>query len=131
MALEYDKVNFKYCFIISRNYSLLSFGIEAEEEEEEIDSLNERFSAKGKSSHDLTSDPKLSSEAVEVDPTKKRDKDKPTKQESESDKEQNSEDDSLPAAELARFVCYFVESLMVFFVDNLSLKLNFVVVGVA
>jgi len=45
----------------TKNYKLLSFGEEAEEEEEEVSEVNKKFSGKGKSSHDLTSDPKLSS----------------------------------------------------------------------
>jgi len=51
----------------TKNYSLLSFGEEAEEEEEEVDSLKQKFSGRGKSSHDLTHDPKLSTELA-VDP---------------------------------------------------------------
>lgn len=44
-----------------KNYSLLSFGEEAEEDEAEVDAIAEEFRRKGKSSHDLTKDPKLSS----------------------------------------------------------------------
>lgn len=37
----------------SRNFKLLSFGAEAEEDEEEFNKLNEQFSGKSKSSHDV------------------------------------------------------------------------------
>lgn len=51
--------------VLSRNLKLLSFGEEAEEEEEAVD-ITKKF--KGKSSHDLTNDPSLSAvPAVEVD----------------------------------------------------------------
>ncbi|CAG7838026.1 unnamed protein product [Allacma fusca] len=57
----------------TKNYKLLSFGEEAEEEEEEISEVNKKFSGKSKSSHDLTNDPKLSSQvAVETSRHKKR-----------------------------------------------------------
>lgn len=40
-------------FGIFRNFKLLSFGAEAEEDEEESTKVNEQFSGKGKSSHDV------------------------------------------------------------------------------
>ncbi|XP_076307192.1 spliceosome-associated protein CWC27 homolog [Tachypleus tridentatus] len=46
----------------TKNFSLLSFGEEAEEEEAEADAVVKEYRGKGKSSHDLTNDPKLSSE---------------------------------------------------------------------
>lgn len=46
----------------------MSFGEEAEEDEEESSVLNKQYSSKGKSAHDCLSDPKLSSQSV-VDPT--------------------------------------------------------------
>ncbi|XP_013782412.1 peptidyl-prolyl cis-trans isomerase CWC27 homolog [Limulus polyphemus] len=46
----------------TKNFSLLSFGEEAEEEEAEVDAVVKEYRGKGKSSHDLTNDPKLSSE---------------------------------------------------------------------
>lgn len=49
-----------------KDFKLLSFGEEAEEDEEEVAEANKQFANKGKSTHDLLSDPKLSSEpAVE------------------------------------------------------------------
>uniref|UniRef100_A0A8C6SUM1 Spliceosome-associated protein CWC27 homolog n=1 Tax=Neogobius melanostomus TaxID=47308 RepID=A0A8C6SUM1_9GOBI len=46
----------------TKNFSLLSFGEEAEEEEEEANQVTQSFKGKGKSSHDLLKDdPKLSS----------------------------------------------------------------------
>ncbi len=47
----------------TKDFSLLSFGDEAEEEEEDLDKASREFaSSKGKSSHDILDDPKLSSE---------------------------------------------------------------------
>ncbi|KAJ8927012.1 hypothetical protein NQ314_020575 [Rhamnusium bicolor] len=43
------------------NFKLLSFGEEAEEDEEESTRENEKFLGKGKSTHDVLDDPKLSS----------------------------------------------------------------------
>ncbi|XP_046661739.1 spliceosome-associated protein CWC27 homolog [Homalodisca vitripennis] len=43
-----------------KNYKLLSFGEEAEEDEEEVTEVSRKFSGKSKSTHDLLSDPKLS-----------------------------------------------------------------------
>lgn len=43
---------------------MLSFGEEAEEDEEESSVLNRQYSGKGKSAHDCLSDPKLSSQSV-------------------------------------------------------------------
>lgn len=45
----------------SKNFALLSFGEEAEEEEEEINEMHSQFKSKSKSSHDLLEDDKLSS----------------------------------------------------------------------
>ncbi|CAL1684793.1 unnamed protein product [Lasius platythorax] len=47
-----------------KNFKLLSFGEEAEEDEEESSVLNRQYSGKGKSAHDCLSDPKLSSQPV-------------------------------------------------------------------
>lgn len=50
----------------TKDFKLLSFGEEAEEEEEDLDEINAKFSGKGgKSSHDLLKDPKLLSEVGE------------------------------------------------------------------
>ncbi|XP_076440849.1 uncharacterized protein LOC143280150 [Babylonia areolata] len=54
----------------TKNFSLLSFGDEAEDDEEQVDKATESFRGKSKSSHDLTDDPRLSSiPAVEKDGT--------------------------------------------------------------
>ncbi|XP_043477195.1 spliceosome-associated protein CWC27 homolog [Leptopilina heterotoma] len=45
-----------------KDFKLLSFGEEAEEDEEEFKELNKKFSGKSKSAHDVLDDPKLSSE---------------------------------------------------------------------
>ncbi|OAD58268.1 Peptidyl-prolyl cis-trans isomerase CWC27 like protein [Eufriesea mexicana] len=53
--------------IVQKNFNLLSFGEQAEEDEEESVILNKKFSGKGKSAHDHLTDPKLSSQlAVEL-----------------------------------------------------------------
>ncbi|XP_057657819.1 spliceosome-associated protein CWC27 homolog [Diorhabda carinulata] len=44
-----------------KNFKLLSFGAEAEEDEEESSRENQKFVGKGKSTHDVLDDPKLSS----------------------------------------------------------------------
>lgn len=57
-------------FYISRNFKLLSFGDEAEEEEEEVLAATKNFSTKGNSAHDIAQDPTLSAstgKAVETD----------------------------------------------------------------
>ncbi|XP_066142914.1 spliceosome-associated protein CWC27 homolog [Euwallacea fornicatus] len=48
-----------------KNFKLLSFGEEAEEDEEISTRESEKLSSKGKSSHDALNDPKLSSETQE------------------------------------------------------------------
>ncbi|KAK6989768.1 peptidyl-prolyl cis-trans isomerase CWC27 [Biomphalaria glabrata] len=48
----------------TKNFSLLSFGEEAEEDEEQTYKVVKKFSGKSKSSHDLTDDPLLSSVPV-------------------------------------------------------------------
>ncbi|OAD53604.1 Peptidyl-prolyl cis-trans isomerase CWC27 like protein [Eufriesea mexicana] len=45
-----------------KDFNLLSFGEEADEDEEESMILNKKFSGKGKSAHDHLTDPKLSSQ---------------------------------------------------------------------
>lgn len=44
-----------------KNFKLLSFGEEAAEDEEEVASVNEKLSGRGKSTHDVLDDPNLSS----------------------------------------------------------------------
>lgn len=51
-----------------KNFNLLSFGEEAEEDEEESVILNKKFSNKGKSAHDHLTDPKLSAQPA-IEPT--------------------------------------------------------------
>ncbi|XP_043277171.1 spliceosome-associated protein CWC27 homolog [Venturia canescens] len=63
-----------------KNFKLLSFGEEAEEDEEETVVLNKKFVGKSKSAHDNLSDPKLSSE---IEPLKMPNRD----ENSASDKE--------------------------------------------
>ncbi|XP_014234712.1 peptidyl-prolyl cis-trans isomerase CWC27 homolog [Trichogramma pretiosum] len=50
-----------------KDFKLLSFGEEAEEEEEMSIELSKKFSTKSKSAHDILSDPKLSSEPILAD----------------------------------------------------------------
>ncbi|KAL5963759.1 hypothetical protein TSMEX_008512 [Taenia solium] len=50
----------------TKNFSLLSFGSEAEEEEEISSKIEEKFRSRGKSAHDLVDDGSLSKEAVTV-----------------------------------------------------------------
>ncbi|XP_031785741.1 uncharacterized protein LOC100116714 [Nasonia vitripennis] len=66
-----------------KDFKLLSFGEEAEEDEEESVVISKKLGTKSKSAHDILSDPKLSSQPViEEDPSKK----------SESDSEKDDED---------------------------------------
>lgn len=52
-------INLKFvCFF--RNFKLLSFGDEAEEEEEEVLAATKNFTTKGNSAHDIAKDPTLS-----------------------------------------------------------------------
>ncbi|XP_069128326.1 spliceosome-associated protein CWC27 homolog [Argopecten irradians] len=73
----------------TKNYSLLSFGEEAEEDEEEVSVAVKDMKGKSKSSHDLTDDPKLSSQpAVTADRKKrKKDSDDDDDEDDESDEE--------------------------------------------
>lgn len=52
--------------LICRNFGLLSFGDEAEEDEEETDSYVQKNAGKAKSTHDVLDDPKLSKETVTI-----------------------------------------------------------------
>jgi hypothetical protein len=49
-----------YKFFPHRNFKLLSFGEEAEEDEEESSEANRRYSGRSKSTHDILNDPHLS-----------------------------------------------------------------------
>ncbi|KAJ9588672.1 hypothetical protein L9F63_018032, partial [Diploptera punctata] len=58
---------------INKNFKLLSFGEEAEEDEEEVMEVNRKFSGRSKSTHDLLNDPKLSAEpAVQSEMNKRK-----------------------------------------------------------
>lgn len=77
-----------------KNFHLLSFGEEAEEDEEESVILNKQFSGKGKSAHDHLADPKLSTQtAVEPagPPSKKKKEDRSSDWESD-DEERTQEE---------------------------------------
>ncbi|KAF2879331.1 hypothetical protein ILUMI_26842 [Ignelater luminosus] len=50
-----------------KNFKLLSFGQEAEEDEEESTSASKKYSGKSKSTHDVLDDPKLSSETTRTE----------------------------------------------------------------
>jgi len=52
---------------IFRNFKLLSFGEEAEEDEEELIDAIKVFSGRPKSTHDVLQDPQLSSEPAVID----------------------------------------------------------------
>ncbi|KAK4883784.1 hypothetical protein RN001_000055 [Aquatica leii] len=51
-----------------KNFKLLSFGEEAEEDEEETKEVIKKFAGKSKSTHDVLNDPKLSSETTDKPP---------------------------------------------------------------
>ncbi|KAI8491566.1 Peptidyl-prolyl isomerase cwc27 [Branchiostoma belcheri] len=71
----------------TKNFKLLSFGDEAEEDEEEVNAVTEELRPKGKSSHDLLKDdPRLSS--VPAVPTS------PSAAENQKRKKQDSDDSS-------------------------------------
>lgn len=69
-------MNNKFCCQLNfRNFKLLSFGEEAEEDEEENKEISLTLAGKSKSTHDALDDPKLSSvPAVDVDDNKDNDK---------------------------------------------------------
>lgn len=54
-------------FVFLRNFKLLSFGEEAEEDEEELNDAVKEFSGRPKSTHDVLHDPQLSSEPAVMD----------------------------------------------------------------
>lgn len=53
-------------FFPSRNFGLLSFGAEAEEDEEQSDIFVQKNAGKAKSTHDILDDPKLSKETAQM-----------------------------------------------------------------
>ena len=65
---------------IHRDFKLLSFGDEAEEEEEEVSEINEKqFRGKSKSSHDLLTDDKTLSSAPAVGVESRSEREKSSK----------------------------------------------------
>lgn len=70
-----------------RNFKLLSFGAEAEEDEEESVVLSKQYHTKGKSAHDNLSDPKLSSDTGDIPSTSSKKSRKHSSDESESEEE--------------------------------------------
>lgn len=55
---------------MSRNFGLLSFGEEAEEDETETNDFVQKNSSKSKSVHDAIDDPRLSKQAIQIDKRK-------------------------------------------------------------
>lgn len=61
------RLNFiSFHFIYFRNFGLLSFGEEAEEDEVETNEFVQKNAGKAKSLHDVVDDPKLSKEPIKV-----------------------------------------------------------------
>lgn len=72
----------------TKNFKLLSFGEEAEEDEERNSKITEGWKGKGKSSHELTNDPRLSSvPAVDVSPERPEKRKADSNEDSEEDRE--------------------------------------------
>lgn len=62
---NFISVIFEIFFLcVNRNFGLLSFGAEAEEDEEQTISFVQKNSGKPKSTHDILEDPKLSKETA-------------------------------------------------------------------
>lgn len=59
------KLSFLWSFSY-RNFGLLSFGAEAEEDEEETESYVQKNSGKAKSTHDVLDDPRLSKDTLTI-----------------------------------------------------------------
>ena len=74
---------------VSRNFKLLSFGEEAEEDEEEMNEANRMYSGRSKSTHDLLDDPHLSDIPAVESRTKKR-KDSLENQEADNVQEEST-----------------------------------------
>lgn len=68
-----------------RNFKLLSFGDEAEEDEIETTIENKKFEGKGKSTHDVLNDPKLSSKTVVEELSAQNSDSKDSEEENEKD----------------------------------------------
>lgn len=76
-----------------RNFGLLSFGEEAEEDETETNDYVQKNVPKSKSVHDIVDDPKLSKQAIDIRKTKKDDDD--NDDDAEADTAQPENDDEL------------------------------------
>lgn len=55
-----------------KNFGLLSFGAEAEEDEQETNEFVQKVALKGKSTHDVLDDPKLSKDTLKIDKKRER-----------------------------------------------------------
>lgn len=90
----------------TKNFSLLSFGEEAEEDEHEVSKATETLRHKGKSSHDLLNDAKLSSvPAVEIPTDGKKRKALETK----SDEEVTSVNENQTDTEISKMMKRSIE----------------------
>lgn len=109
----YDKI-FYY-----RNFNLLSFGEEAEEDEEESVILNKKFSNKGKSAHDHLTDPKLSAEpAIEPTgpPNKKKKEDRSSDWESDEEMKTQEEMEVIKKEKELSFIYAIIVFYIMFYI---------------
>lgn len=109
----YDKI-FYY-----RNFNLLSFGEEAEEDEEESVILNKKFSNKGKSAHDHLTDPKLSAEpAIEPTgpPNKKKKEDRSSDWESDEEMKTQEEMEIIKKEKELSFIYAIIVFYIMFYI---------------
>lgn len=74
-----------YIFLSHRNFKLLSFGEEAEEDEEETAEANRKYSGRSKSTHDILNDPWLSAVPAVEAAEKMKEANKRSMDSSESD----------------------------------------------
>jgi peptidyl-prolyl cis-trans isomerase SDCCAG10 len=72
-------------FFPLRNFKLLSFGEEAEEDEEETNEANRKYSGRSKSTHDILNDPGLSAVPAVGKEEKNKENNKWTSGSSDSD----------------------------------------------
>jgi peptidyl-prolyl cis-trans isomerase SDCCAG10 len=73
------------CAFFLRNFKLLSFGEEAEEDEEETNEANRKYSGRSKSTHDILNDPGLSAMTAAETEEKNKESNKQTVGSSDSD----------------------------------------------
>lgn len=109
----YDKI-FYY-----RNFNLLSFGEEAEEDEEESVILNKKFNNKGKSAHDHLTDPKLSAEpAIEPTgpPNKKKKEDRSSDWESDEEMKTQEEMEVIKKEKELSFIYAIIVFYIMFYI---------------